>query len=251
MRLALIADIHANLQALRAVLRAVTTAERVDRVVCLGDTVAYNANPNECIGLLRSFCEACVAGNHDRDVVFGDPLIGTSSVARIAQEWTKRQLTADNVRWLEALPNKLIEPGEYMAVHGCYLNTTHVNGYITQTMLGANLRAIANNQDWPALGFCGHTHVPGLAYLEDEKFIQKRTPGEVLDWPADAKAILINPGSVGQPRDGDPRASFAIVDTTERWATIHRLKYDVEGAALAIEAAGLPSVLGERLREGR
>jgi diadenosine tetraphosphatase ApaH/serine/threonine PP2A family protein phosphatase len=250
MRLALIADVHANLQALRSVLRAVTE-HRPERLLCLGDTVAYNANPNECIGLLRRFCDASVAGNHDRDVIGGEVVIGTSSVARLSQEWTKGQLTEECVSWLLELPNKLVEPGEYIAVHGCYLNTHHINGYVTQTMLEPNLRAIANNQDWPKLGFCGHTHVPGLAFLQDDKVSQKREPGERLDWPADAAAILINPGSVGQPRDGDPRASYAIVDTTERWVMIHRLHYDVEGAILALQQAGLPEALGLRLREGR
>jgi len=250
MRLALIADIHANLHALRTVLRAVTS-ERVDRVVFLGDSVAYNANPNESVALLRSFCDVAVAGNHDRDVILGDPLIGTSSTARLTQEWTKAQLQPEHATWLNALPNKAVEPDTYIAVHGCYLNNTHVNGYITQTMLEPNLRAIANNEAWPALGFCGHTHMPCFAFLADGKVTLERAAGERHAWPKDASAILVNPGSVGQPRDGDPRASFAIVDTQERWAMFHRMRYDVEGAVQAIEQAGLPASLGQRLKEGR
>lgn len=250
MRLALIADIHGNLHGLRSVLRAVAE-EQVDRVVCLGDSVAYNANPNESVALLRTFCDVAVAGNHDRDVLQGDPLIGTSSVARLTQEWTKSQLTPEHASWLNGLPNKVIEPNTFIAVHGCYLNTHHVNGYITQTMLEPNLRAIANHEEWPKLAFCGHTHTPCFAYLHADKVTQDNTPGQQHVWPQEAAAVLINPGSVGQPRDGDPRASFAIVDTSERWVKFHRVKYDVEGAVLAIEKAGLPAALGERLREGR
>lgn len=249
MRLGLLGDIHGNLHAFEAVLDEVARL-RVDRTVCLGDLVGYNAFPSQCISLARTRCERIVMGNHDREVGAEEPTIGTSSSARAAQLWTREQLSPDELQWLSALPNKDVEEGRYIAVHGCYLNDFHVNGYVTQTMLKANLVAVARHEGWPKLAFCGHTHVPMLASLQWGEPRSHAAVGEV-ELPLGSDAILINPGAVGQPRDGDPRAAFAVVDLEVGMVEFHRVAYDVAAAAAAVNAAGLPPALSERLFEGR
>jgi len=249
MRLAVIADVHSNLQALQTVLEAIRACAP-DRVLCLGDLVGYNANPNECIALVREHVDVVVAGNHDRDVLFGDPLIGTSLVAKQAQEWTREQLTPEHAAWLESLPGKAVLEGVYIAVHGCYLNPEHINGYVTPTMLERNLRAIEGSDEWPKLAFCGHTHIPMLAYVHKGQ-VRRPFVDEPTAWPQQATAVLINPGSVGQPRDQDPRSSFAIVDTEACSVRVERVAYDVESAVRAFAGTGLPQALWERLPLGR
>jgi diadenosine tetraphosphatase ApaH/serine/threonine PP2A family protein phosphatase len=137
-----------------------------------------------------------------------------------------------------------------VAVHGCYLNDVHVTGYVTETMLESNLRVVAASRELPKLALCGHTHVPMLGVLEGDTARSTRLD-EPFRWPKSARAVLVNPGSVGQPRDGDVRASLVIVDLEARTVTPLRVAYDVEAAARAVEAAGLPAVFAERLRAGR
>jgi predicted phosphodiesterase len=249
MRLALLADVHANLEALEAVLDAVARAE-VDRVVCLGDLVGYNAHPVECIGRVRAAATVVVAGNHDRDTVAEEPALGTSPDAREAQRWTRRCLGPDEISYLRGLPNRHVEPGAFVAVHGCYLNDKHVSGYVTSTMLERNLEAVAARADWPKLALCGHTHAPLAGWLEGDRLVETRL-SEPAAWPAEARVVLVNPGSVGQPRDGDPRASYGVVDLEARRVVVERVDYDVDKAARAVVSAGLPEVFARRLLEGR
>ena len=251
MRVALVADIHSNLHALEAVLARVKEL-KPDRVICLGDIVGYNAFPSECIAMTAEHCDQIVMGNHDRESAGREPTIGTSSVARAAQIWTQAKLSESEMAWLNALPNKAIEPDVYIAVHGCYLNPEHVNGYVTNTMLAANLAAIEKETAWPRVAFCGHTHVPMLAWTVGKTGeITSEVPSAEHAWPVNARAVLINPGSVGQPRDFDPRAAFAIVDFDARTVTQHRVTYDVGLAAAAVMDAGLPNTLAARLEKGR
>ena len=256
LRIALIADVHANLGALEAVLRDIER-HTPDRVVCLGDSVGYNAEPQECIALLSTNVAETAAGNHDRDVTEGMPIDGTHSTARAAQDWTRERLDPAAFEWLSALPNRVVRENTYIAVHGCYLNDTHVNGYVTDTMLEANLLAIAGSGEWPKVAFCGHTHRPRASWLIGKEVIDTpfaRAPALAdvpIEWPENARAVLINPGSVGQPRDRDPRACYAIVDFGASSVRFHRVEYDFEATISAITRAGLPSSLGERLREGR
>jgi diadenosine tetraphosphatase ApaH/serine/threonine PP2A family protein phosphatase len=250
-RIALIADVHANLAALEAVLEAIARA-RVDRLVCLGDLVGYNAEPSACTTLVRANADVAVAGNHDRSVAAYVVEPGTSSHARMAQAWTRAHLAPATLAYLSSLPSHVIdERAGYIAAHGSFLSDSFVNGYVSSTMLEANLRAIAARERWPALAFCGHTHVAMLGELASDDEVRESALRTRASWQRDARAVLVNPGSVGQPRDGDPRASFALVDTEERTAEIHRVAYDVERAATAILRAGLPSELAARLREGR
>ena len=251
MRLVVIADVHANWPALQVVL-ADAAQLKADQRVCLGDLVGYNAQPVECITAVREFCDVVIAGNHDWDIAsVQEPLIGTTSHARLVQAWTREQLGDEHVAYLAQLPNKHIEASVYIAVHGCYLNDVHVNGYVTQTMLRANLEALAARDDWPSVGFSGHTHCPQLAYLRNGEVHTVKPLDPPVHWPADAQAVLINPGSVGQPRDEDPRCSYALVDFEQRSVEFRRLDYDIDATAAAAEGTGLPEVLVRRLYQGR
>lgn len=249
MRLVVIADVHANLPALTSVLQQIGPLQP-ERVLCLGDSVSYNANPNECLSVLRELCHVTVAGNHDRDLVFDAPVVGTSGAARQSQAWTRRVLTPDNLAWLARLPDIWVEPNEFVAVHGAFLSHAHVSGYVTRVMLEANLRTIAGHPDWPRLGFCAHTHQPMIGVLQHDGRVLREHLDRSVSWSADAAAVIINPGSVGQPRDGDPRASFALVDTCERTARVLRVAYDVQAAMRAFEGTGLPPAHATRLLQG-
>ena len=249
MRLAVIADVHANAPALEAVLEAVTDL-RPDRLVCLGDLVGYNAEPAPCVARVRALADVVVAGNHDIDCLRVEAAEGTSPTARRVQAWTRAQLSVTDTDWLGRLPSLHVDPMGFVAVHGCYLNSTYHTGYVTGTMLEANLRAVVARPEWPRLALCGHTHVPLLGWLSGSRCEEPPFRG-TLKWPADADAVLVNPGSVGQPRDGDTRASFVLLDLEERTAELRRVAYDVEKTVAALRAAGLPPELGNRLREGR
>jgi len=249
MRLAVVADIHANRYALEAVLTAIHAAG-ADLLVCLGDLVGYNAEPRECLQRIREVSGVVIAGNHDHCTVSQEPDWGTNTAARQAQAWTRAELDADDLAYLGGLRTHTIDSRGFVAAHGCYLNGTYLTGYVTSTMLGANLEAVASKESWPRIAFCGHTHAPLCGWLEGDRVSEDRLAAP-LTWPSGARAVLINPGSVGQPRDGDSRAAFAIVELETRRVEVRRVSYDVEGAVRAILNAGLPASLADRLRDGR
>ena len=248
MLLAVLADVHANIQAFDAVWTSVR-ALRPDCVLLLGDIVGYNAAPRECIALARQCSEYVVTGNHDHDAVNEPISLGTGSGARQVQRWTREVISAQDAEYLRSLPKIVRIENELLAAHGCYLNDTHYTGYVTSTMLEANLRAIAERWD-VSLAFCGHTHVPMAGWLDGDICVERPLQG-LTTWPARARAVLINPGAVGQPRDGDPRAAFALVNTERRTIDVRRVEYDVEAACQASAVAGLPLALAARLRTGR
>lgn len=249
MRIAVFSDAHGNLPALEAVLEAIEKLAP-DRILCLGDLVGYGAEPEACIRTVRAAADVVILGNHDRDTLTAVPAPGTNSLARLTQVWTRGQLGAEDLAYLEALPNRVLEPYGLVAVHGCYLNDVHVTGYVTSTMLPYNLEAVAAREDWPRIALCGHTHLPLCGWLLGSDCLEPKIRGR-LTWPAKARAVLVNPGSVGQPRDGTPQAAFAFLDLARRTVEIHRVAYDVDRAVEAIQRVGLPAPLGERLREGR
>jgi diadenosine tetraphosphatase ApaH/serine/threonine PP2A family protein phosphatase len=250
MRLALLADVHANLPALEAVLEDVA-AQGVERCVCLGDLVGYNAEPAACVTRVRAQVTLVVAGNHDVDCVRNDSLPGTNAVARQVQAWTRAQLDLEALDYLAGLPNVACDPAGFVAAHGCFLNSLYYTGYVTGTMLGANLAAVAARPEWPSVAFVGHTHVPMCGWITAQGEVHEAPARGHLRWPSSAPAVLLNPGSVGQPRDGDPRAAYGVFDPEAGSFEFRRVRYDVEASAAAILAAGLPAVLAERLREGR
>jgi diadenosine tetraphosphatase ApaH/serine/threonine PP2A family protein phosphatase len=249
MRIAALADVHANQHAFEAVLAAVDRA-RPDRVVVLGDLVGYNAAPRECIRLARAHCDLVLMGNHDRDATAAESSAGTSATARLVQQWTRRVLAPDDLSFLASLPCIARAAPGAVAVHGCYLNDVHYRGYVTSTMLEPNLGAVRAAHPGVRVALCGHTHHPLVGWLGAHGSTEIHATGSVR-WPADAQVVLINPGSVGQPRDGDPRAAFAIVDTERGIVDFHRVEYDVDGARAAVCAAGLPAEIARRLTEGR
>jgi predicted phosphodiesterase len=249
MRLAVLSDIHANKPALEATLEE-ASREKPDLYLCLGDLVGYNAEPSACVSMIRERMDIVIAGNHDYDIARNTESIGTNKAARQVQQWTRAALSAAELAYLDSLPRRWVEPGRFVAVHGCYLNEGHVTGYVTSTMLSANIKAIMAHADWPRIGFCGHTHAPICAWLEGSREVQADTAGRVR-WPSSALGVLLNPGSVGQPRDGDPRASFALVDLEARTFEVRRVSYDIKRAAQAIFNEGLPESLAARLYEGR
>src|SRR5262249_1647267 len=135
------------------------------------------------------------------------------------------------------------------AAHGAYLSDVFVSGYVTSTMLEDNLRAIAARPGWPRLALCGHTHVPMIAWWDGGAVVEHDggAPGR---WPVSARGVLVSPGAVGQPRDGDPRAAFAVIDVEARAVEVRRVAYDIARTCAAMRAAGLPDELAARLREG-
>lgn len=241
MKYAIISDLHANLEAVKAVLARIDRSN-VDQIVCLGDVVGYNASPNECIDLVRSRGIPTVCGNHDA-VACGitDPW-GFNPVALSAALWTREALRPDNLQWLKELPD-LIEFEHFLAVHGSptdrdyYLFTwEEVLPYIDF------LEERGRN-----LCFFGHTHYPGI-FSADGMY----TVDEDSKFPlGESKVFFINPGSVGQPRDGDPRAAFGMLDTEKREYELVRVEYNVEETAHEIIDRGLPQFLAERLFVGR
>lgn len=249
MNVAVLADIHSNEAALRAVLEA---ADRLgaERLVVLGDLVGYGARPKEVLACLRARADVVVLGNHDHGVA-REMVAGARPSAQRAVEWTRAALDADELAFLRELPRIVADPSGLLCAHGCYLNPDHYYGYVTSTMLGANLEAIAGRPEGPRVALCGHTHVAMLAWLDDEGVTEMSVVEGQVGWPADARAVLMNPGAVGQPRDGDPRAAFALVNPEVRTVEFHRVAYDVEAAAREILTAGLSDDNANRLREGR
>lgn len=249
MLVALLADVHANLPALRAVLAEISRLD-VQRVICLGDLVGYNAQPQDCVDLVRAAAHVVVAGNHDREVSGTRLAAGTNHLAREVIAWTRTHLDGRSLAYLAALPNRAEDEAGIVCVHGCFLNESHYKGYVTSTMLADNLEIVSRGGDRPAIAACGHTHVPMCAWLAGGE-VHERDLSRPAEWPAEADAVLVNPGAVGQPRDGDPRAAFALVDLAARRVELRRVTYDIEAAATAITRAGLSPALCSRLREGR
>jgi predicted phosphodiesterase len=247
----IISDIHGNLEALRAVL-AHAARKRRDAVLFLGDAVGYGAAPNQVIERLRAMGNKVhsVRGNHDRVVL--NPEEGSvffNAHARRAAFWTAEALTSANRRFLENLPvgPKVIEEG----VAICHGSPVDEDEYLFSEM-----EAQAAFRNLPAgVTFFGHSHVPCMFELtadgENESLVGVLLRGSrvVIDLDP-ARRYLINPGSVGQPRDRDPRASYAVYDSAIRRFTLHRVAYNVEAARKRILSAGLPVILANRLLHG-
>ncbi|MFQ6673092.1 MAG: metallophosphoesterase family protein [Candidatus Tectimicrobiota bacterium] len=244
MRVAILSDIHGNLEALEAVL-AYVAGQAVDRLVCLGDLVGYGADPNPCCERIREVTIEVVAGNHDHAAVGLTDVTQFNPFARQAAEWTARVLARDHRHYLERLPFTLT-----LAEEGATLVHATPRGPEAWAYLFDPVEALpefgAFTTQWC---FIGHTHCPVV-------FV--RTPnGGVMGVPADrlrgqdGYRYIVNVGSVGQPRDGDPRAAYAVYDHATGTLELHRVAYDIEAAQDKIRTAGLPPVLAERLSHGR
>lgn len=240
MRFAVFGDIHANLEALKAVL-ADLKAQGCTHHVCLGDIVGYNANPHECVELVRSLECPVVKGNHDEQASILDDLTGFNPLAEEAINWTRQQLTDEDKRWLREL--RLVRQVRDWTIVHATLDSPHEWAYVFN-----QLDASASfNYQHTTLCFYGHTHAP-RAYVRDGSV--KAVPFSVLPIEL-GKKYFLNVGSVGQPRDGDWHASYAIYDLDEKTVTLRRIEYDIYLAQDKIVAAGLPQRLADRLALGK
>lgn len=239
MRIAVLSDIHANLPALNAVLEAIGS---IDAVWHLGDVVGYGPEPDAVVARLAEVGAVGVRGNHDAAACGGSEIDYFNPEAKAAMEWTREAISPTTRAWLEALPERLVE-GPFTLVHGSPRDPTWE--YITSVPVArANLAVLTTRY-----GLHGHTHVP-IAYREDDGRIEPITPGDGSVLALDARHMLINPGSVGQPRDGLPTASWLVVDTDNERCTWRRVAYDIPAVQAAMSRAALPVRLVERLTYG-
>ena len=242
-RIALISDIHANLPALEAVMKDIEQLQ-CDAVYCLGDIVGYNANPSECLEFIRSRQIPTVRGNHDEEAIGEDNPAGMNPVAYSALMWTRQQLSDEQKKWLRRAPFQRILPNEIVLVHA---TQDKPNSWAYVTNVDTATHSINMLRDNQFLCFNGHTHVP-RTFIRHEGSIQEYESGDIQ--LLKTNKYLINVGSVGQPRDGDPRAAYGILDTDGIVYYQPRVEYDVEEAQRRILAAGLPDMLARRLGEG-
>lgn len=240
MRTAIFGDIHANLEALDAVM-ADSGKQGVTDYVCLGDVVGYNADPVACLNRIREMGCPTVKGNHDMDASEDHSLDNMNPVAATALKWTRDQLDDDQRLWLRKL-RMVRQVSDYTIVHSTLDQPVHWN-YVTN-----RFDAMSNfSYQFTQLCFHGHTHVPRV-YVKSDKV--REVPAESVEIEANAK-YFINVGSVGQPRDGDPRACYAIYDHQTNLIVFRRVEYNVEKTQKKIRSAGLPDMLADRLAEGR
>lgn len=240
-RYAILGDIHANLEALNAVVED-ARSQSVTNFLCVGDVVGYNSNPRECIAAVRDLDCVTVCGNHDHYCSYDERLDDFQPMAAMVVEWTRRQLRDEDVEWLHNLP--YVKKAAGLTLVHSTLDMPEHWGYVFDAL---DAEASMIMQD-TALCFHGHTHVPAC-------FIMR---GGVAsrEAPADFKVALgaryfVNVGSVGQPRDGVPLGSYAIYDAKTREITFRRVPYDIDAAMEKNRKAGLPERLAERLAVGR
>jgi diadenosine tetraphosphatase ApaH/serine/threonine PP2A family protein phosphatase len=242
---AVLSDVHANREALAAVLHEV---DRIgtDALLFLGDLVGYNADPESCVEAVLGRAAVAVRGNHDKAVAGLMRLDWFNPVAAEAARWTRRAVSAGTLERLAGLPaGPLAAAGEVLLCHG---TPSDEDEYLVK---GSPVTEAFHflEQSHPDARFClhGHTHVPFAAVCREGR-IRRLNPAEVRLEPS--ARYLLNPGSVGQPRDGNPRASFGILDLSRGTWRVVRVRYDVEGARAGIAAARLPAELAERLAAG-
>lgn len=241
MRYAILSDIHANYDALETVL-GILEKENIDNYVCLGDVVGYGAEPSRCLQTVREKCVACIAGNHDFAAVEKTNIEFFNQFAKEATLWTRKQLSEEERKWLEELPLVQDVDDQFTIVHGT-LYSPPLFDYI-QTSFDAYLSLQVLQKQ---VCFLGHSHVP-ITFLMSDSIKYTLDPEIKLE---EGVKYLVNVGSVGQPRDDNPKAAFAIYDTDKSVVEIRRVEYDIESTISKIGNAGLPEVLGERLRFGR
>jgi len=245
-RYLVLSDLHANRQALDAVV--LSAAGGYDQAICCGDLVGYGADPNPVVEWVRANCTHVVRGNHDRASTGQDDLEWFNPVARQAALWTARDLSPENAAYIVSLPRGPLFLDNFEMVHGSPFDED-------EYLLAADEASQAFGYLERRLAFFGHTHVQG-GFIWNHSRVETvaRTPprsGRQVLGIDPGCAYLLNPGSVGQPRDGDPRTAFAIFDSQAGQVTYFRIPYDVEGAQKKIREAGLSPILADRLLVGR
>jgi diadenosine tetraphosphatase ApaH/serine/threonine PP2A family protein phosphatase len=240
-----LADVHGNLEALDRVLDTIERWSGSPEIVVLGDIVGYGPRPGECVDRLRSRDVSAVLGNHDAGVIGEMATKWFNSMAREANEWTRDRLSPDQLDYLRSLPRRItLENTE--CVHGS------PSSPLTEYVKGARTATTALNDSNQQFLATGHTHVPALYEGPTGGRLSKQdiAPGEWIDVDPDRDGMVVNPGSVGQPRDGDPRASYLQWDRGGARLRWERVDYDVESTQSAIKEAGLPEKLATRLSIG-
>jgi diadenosine tetraphosphatase ApaH/serine/threonine PP2A family protein phosphatase len=239
-RIALFGDIHANLEALEAVL-ADSAEQGCNDYICMGDIVGYNANPAACLEKVREMGCPVIKGNHDEDTAGNHSLESMNPVAATALEWTRGQLDDEQRTWLRRL-RMVRQIEDFTVVHSTLDQPSNWN-YVTN-----RFDAMSNfSYQFTQVCFHGHTHVPRV-YIKDGKV--REVPAESIVIEPGSK-YFINVGSVGQPRDGDWRACYAIYDLAHKLVVFRRIEYDIETTQRKIREADLPPMLAERLADGR
>lgn len=237
MKLALISDIHANLAALQATLADIAL-RGADRIVCLGDIVGYNTQPSECIALLRRADALCVAGNHDLAVCGRITTKGFSGTAARAVAWTQQRLPREDLTFLAGLPLKATVEGQLIAVHGALHPQTDCATVRLDNdeQRMQSFQALIAAPSGARICAFGHTHHAGIYEFRDGRAASRTEENYRLQENA---FYLINPGTVGQPRNGDPRASYMVLDLARPSVTMPRVAYDSAATIAATRKAGL------------
>ena len=240
MKYAVIADIHANLEALEVVLEDART-QNCTHYCCVGDVVGYNANPKECLDIIRNMNMPCVKGNHDEYCSSDEALDGFNPHAAEAVNWTRKQLTEEDRQWLRDMKYVRLV-GSFSMVHAT-LDGPQRWGYVFDKLAAAASFTYQNT----SVCFFGHTHVP-VAFIRDSVV----RGGTYSKFKVEAgRKYFVNVGSVGQSRDGVAKATYVIYDLTEQSIELRRLDYDIPKAQKKILEAGLPPRLAERLAYGK
>jgi predicted phosphodiesterase len=251
LRILLLSDIHSNVEALDACLAA---APPTDAIINLGDIVGYGASPNEVTKRVRDLGGIFVRGNHDKVVAGIDSVESFNPIAGVAALWNREQLTSEHLAWLRVLPKGPVRMSEISGVQYVHGAPDDEDRYVV-TLEDAALQL---RQSSANITFFGHTHIQGAFLLRDGLVQAVRpayaTVGKQETWDLHLESglnYMINPGSIGQPRDGDWRAAFAVFDSAPRIVTFFRVPYELRVAQGKILEAGLPAQLATRLAAGR
>jgi predicted phosphodiesterase len=248
MRYLVLSDIHSNLEALEAVLRA-SAAQHCDAVLVLGDLVGYGADPNAVVDCVRGLNPAAIVrGNHDKVAAGLDDAEDFNPMAKSAAHWTRESLTQQTLEYLRDLPTGPLIVDDMIEI--CHGSPLDEDLYVVADIDAARSISAART---PICLF-GHTHVAVSARMDVQRFLHIDAPQGHPEFPTTISAeskYLINPGSVGQPRDGDSRAAYAIADLERKVVTLYRVAYPIEVAQKKILDAGLPPMLAYRLGMGR
>ncbi len=247
MRYAIISDIHSNLEALQAVLKTIQK-EGTDKIVCLGDIVGYGPNPNECIELVQQQCDIIITGNHDFACIKDTELYYFNQYAARAIEWTVTVLSKENLDYLVSLP--FVDRIEnYVLVHSSPFEPQSWDYILSKDDAVFNFSQF---DKYDKICFIGHSHHP-IIYIEKSEnnklsYSYKTVANLQLE---ENERYIINVGSVGQPRDGNPDSAFGIIDTSTQTYQLKRVRYEVRKTHQKMISAGLPSFLAERLLIGK
>lgn len=245
MRSLIVSDLHSNMEALRAVMNRVRR-KKFDQVICLGDFVGYGAQPNQVLDVMREMRAAklYIRGNHDRVAAGIDDGEGFNHAAKFAALWTRDHLSAPNRHFLQRLP---LGPREVKGVMLCHGSPNDEDEYVFNE---GHARTVFNSTTAPVILY-GHTHLPVIFAMDSHGRIRGASVRGEATVKLDADhRYLINPGSVGQPRDRNPQASFAMYDAKRLTVQFFRVSYDVEKTQVSILKAGLPAILAHRLTHG-